>query len=182
MLVQQGSRLTGAAGHWSGSGTINYAYQWYRCDTAGAHCRAIRGATKLGYFQSAKDVGQTLGFAVHATDATGTATAYASIVGPVAAANGMLVAGAQPTVTGTARQGETLQVSNGSWSQPLTAVGYQWQRCNPNGRLCAPIDGATNPTYTAAAADAGHTLLAVVHANAGAVSQDALSTTTAVVS
>ena len=49
-----------------------------------------------------------------------------------------------------------------------TAFGYQWQRCNPNGRLCTPIAGATASTYTVTADDTGHALLAVVHATAGA--------------
>ena len=81
---QQGKQLTGSTGSWSGSGAIGYGYQWYRCDAAGAHCKSVHGATKPTYTLVAKDAGQTLGFAVHATDATGTATAYASLVGPVA--------------------------------------------------------------------------------------------------
>ena len=89
---QQGRQLTGSTGTWSGSGAIGYGYQWYRCDAAGAHCKSVHGATKPTYTLVAKDVGQTLGFAVHATDATGTATAYASLVGPVAAADATLVA------------------------------------------------------------------------------------------
>src|SRR5207237_5900606 len=65
--------------------------------------------------------------------------------------------------------------------QSPTAFGYQWQRCNPNGRLCAPIAGATASTYSATADDSGHRLLAIVHATAGAAAQDALSGATAVV-
>ena len=77
-----------------------------------------------------------------------------------------------------------LQVSSGSWSQPPSALSYQWQRCNSNGRLCTPISGATASSYTAAAADSGHTLLVVVQASlsAGAQQAAALSARTAVVS
>ena len=103
---QQGKQLTGSTGIWSGSGVIGYGYQWYRCDAAGAHCKSVHGATKPTYTLVAKDVGQTLGFAVHATDATGTATAYASLVGPVAAADATLVPTAQPTIAGVASAGE----------------------------------------------------------------------------
>ena len=143
-MVQQ---LTGAAGSWTGSGTISYAYQWYRCDPSGAHCSSIHGATKATYTQVAKDVGQTIGFAVHATDTTGTMSAYASLVGPVAAANATLISTAQPTITGTPKQSQTLQVTNGAWNQTPTSIGYQWQRCNPNGRLCTPVPGATASSY-----------------------------------
>ena len=68
--VEQGSQLTGTAGSWTGSGTIAYGFNWFRCDAAGAHCLSIHGATKPTYTQGAKDAGHTLGFAVHATDPT----------------------------------------------------------------------------------------------------------------
>ena len=130
VVVQQGRQLTGAAGSWSGSGAIKYSYQWYRCDTAGAHCASIHGATSRTYTLGAKDVGKTLGFAVRATDKTGTTNAYASLVGPVAGPTAKLVSIGQPTITGVPKEGQTLQVSAGSWSPAPAAVGYQWQRCN----------------------------------------------------
>ena len=173
--VQQGQQLTGSAGTWSGSGTIQYAYQWYRCDAAGAHCKSIHGATKPTYTQVAKDVDHTIGLTVRATDANATSSAYASLVGPVAAATAKLVSTAQPTVSGTPAAGQALQVTAGSWSQTPTALSYQWQRCNANGRLCTPVTGATGATYTITAADAGHALLAVVQATAGSVLQPTFS-------
>ena len=179
---QQGNQLTGSTGNWSGSGAIGYGYQWYRCDAAGAHCSSVHGATKPTYTLSARDAGHTLGFAVHASDATGTATAYASLVGPVAATDATLVSTSQPTIVGVARQGQTLKVSAGSWNQAPAALTYAWQRCNPNGRLCIPIAGATASTYALTAADAGHALLALVQARANGVSQATLSVATAIVS
>jgi hypothetical protein len=179
---QQGKQLTGSTGNWSGSGAIGYGYQWYRCDAAGAHCSSVHGATRPTYTLVARDVGYTLGFAVHATDATGTATAYASLVGPVAGAAATLVSTAQPTIAGLARQGQTLKVSDGSWNQAPASLTYAWQRCNPNGRLCVPIAGATAATYAVTAADAGHALLTLVQAQAKNVPQATLSVATAVVS
>jgi hypothetical protein len=177
-VIQQGRQLTGAVGSWSGSGTIKYHYQWHRCDTAGAHCKSISGATGRTYTLVAKDVGRTVGFGVRATDKTGTRKAYASLVGPVAGPKAKLVSTGQPTVVGAPEEGQTLQVSAGSWSPTPTTIEYQWQRCNPNGRLCKPLPGATASTYTVTAADTGHGLLAVVHATAGAASQDAVSVAT----
>ena len=55
-------------------------------------------------------------------------------------------------------------------------LGYQWERCNPNGRLCAPIPGATASTYTVDASDPGHALVVVVQALANGVGQPSLST------
>ena len=178
VVVQQGRELTGAVGSWSGSGAIKYAYQWYRCDRVGAQCKSIHGASSRTYTLVAKDVGQTIGFGVRATDKTGTRKAYASLVGPVAGPAAKLVSTGQPTVTGVPREGQTLQVSAGSWSPTPATVEYQWRRCNPNGRLCRAIRGATANTYTVTAGDTGHALLAVVHATAGAASQDAVSVAT----
>jgi hypothetical protein len=179
-VLQQGGVLTGVAGSWSGSGALSFAYQWYRCDGAGAHCKSIHGATGLTYTEVAKDVGSTLGFAVRATDRTGTTSVYASLVGPVAAPAG-LAATAQPGVAGTASPGQAVQVSSGSWSRPPGGFAYQWLRCNANGRLCAPIEGATAASYTVAAADAGHALVASVSATADGTTQATLSTRSAVV-
>jgi hypothetical protein len=177
-IAQQGKQLTGTAGTWSGSGTISYAFQWYRCDPTGAHCKSIHGATRATYTAVAADAGQTITLAVRATDANGTQSAYAGLAGLVAAAGSTVVATAQPAISGSAQQGQTLQVSNGTWSQAAATFTYQWQRCNPNGRLCTPITGATAGTYVVAPADAGHSLLAVVQATAGGVAQATLSTTT----
>ena len=133
-VVQQGQKLNGAAGSWTGSGALRYAYQWYRCDASGAHCKAIRGATAPTYTPVAKDVGQTLGFAVRAHDAVGASTAFASLVGPVAARRRGARLGGPADDHGLATQGQTLQVSTGGWTQTPSAFGYQWQRCNANGR------------------------------------------------
>ncbi len=164
--LRQGSRLTASAGTWSGSGTIAYGYQWSRCDALGAHCSAVRGATRGTYTEVAADVGHTLGLAVRATDSTGTTVVYAPIAGAVAA-SGALAATAQPTSTGTAAVGQVLTVSPGGWTATPDSLAYAWLRCNANGRLCVPIEGAATSSYTVTADDAGHTLVATVAATAG---------------
>ena len=47
-----------------------------------------------------------------------------------------------PVVTGTATQGETLSVTDGTWdpTRPPTSFAYSWQRCS--GADCVSIDGA----------------------------------------
>jgi hypothetical protein len=177
-MAQAGKQLTATTGTWSGSG-ITYGYDWYRCDASGAHCSSIHGATHATYTEVAKDVGQTLAFAVHAANAAGTTAAFTGIVGPVAAASSGLVATAQPSITGSAAQGQTLQAGNGTWTVTPTGFGYQWLQCNANGRLCTPIPGATAATYAVTAADAGHTVVVLVTASTPGVSQGALSTPTA---
>ena len=68
-----------------------------------------------------------------------------------------------PAVTGTAKVGSTLTVSNGTWTGSPTGYTYQWQRCTST-TSCTDITGATNQTYVVHNADAGNKLRAVVTA------------------
>ena len=65
---------------------------------------------------------------------------------------------AAPTISGTARVGETLTAQNGTWSNSPTAFQYQWQRCNATGAACANIAGATAKTHLLTTTDAGRTM------------------------
>ena len=68
-----------------------------------------------------------------------------------------------PAVSGTAAEGEELTATTGTWigSGPIDHT-YQWERCNAAGNGCVPITGATGPTYTPGAEDAGSTIRVVV--------------------
>src|SRR5262249_56749170 len=71
--AQVGQTLTATAGTWKNTPTL--AYQWQRCDSAGANCVPIPGATTLTYVLQATDVGATLRVAETATNTIGSATA-----------------------------------------------------------------------------------------------------------
>jgi hypothetical protein len=64
-----------------------------------------------------------------------------------------------PTITGTARQGETLTAGLGTWSgsEPIS-YSYQWRRCDLTKLNCRSITGATAQSYVLTAADAGATI------------------------
>ena len=57
--AQQGRTLTEAHGSWENEPT-SYSYQWQQCDSKGANCSAISGATSQTYVPVAADVGHTI--------------------------------------------------------------------------------------------------------------------------
>jgi outer membrane protein assembly factor BamB len=73
----QGSMLHGTNGTWTNNPTA-YAYQWQRCNSGGANCIAISGATTSGYAPGPADFGDTLRVAVTASNAGGTSAAATS--------------------------------------------------------------------------------------------------------
>jgi hypothetical protein len=88
---------------------------------------------------------------------------------------------ALPQISGTAKEGDTLTASNGTWSNTPTSFAYQWRRCASDGRACGDITGATNQTYAVAAADVGRTLRVVVTASNADGKDSATSAATDVV-
>ena len=82
--TEEGQLLTASTGTWSNSPTA-YAFQWRRCDSTGAGCAAIAGATAQSYAAGSADVGSTLRVAVTASNAGGAATAESAASAPVAA-------------------------------------------------------------------------------------------------
>jgi hypothetical protein len=88
------------------------------------------------------------------------ATALVAIALPaVATAASPPVSASPPTVSGTAREGQTLTASSGSWGGTLPiSYDYSWQRCDDTGASCKAISGATNATYLLVKADVGSTV------------------------
>ena len=159
----QGHLLSAAPGAWSGTPPIRFAYQWQRCDQAGANCNSILTATTQSYRLAAADVGHTIRVFVTATNASGTGTAVSAPTAVIA--SGVPVNTSPPTISGTARQGQTLTANAGAWSgvHPITFV-FRWHRCDASGAGCVHIEGATGQTYLLTAADAGHTVRVAVTA------------------
>jgi hypothetical protein len=83
--AQDGQTLAGSSGSWSGS-PASYAYQWQRCDSSGAACVAIAGASSFTYAVQTADVGTVLRLAVTASNTAGSATAVSAQTAIVASA------------------------------------------------------------------------------------------------
>ncbi|MFL6030575.1 MAG: hypothetical protein ACJ74D_11140 [Gaiellaceae bacterium] len=82
---RQGQTLTANRGSWGGTQPQTYAYHWRRCNSAGASCVDIPGATGASYVAAADDVGQTLRVRVVARNAIGSRSATSAQTGVVAA-------------------------------------------------------------------------------------------------
>ncbi|HEY3181756.1 MAG TPA: LamG-like jellyroll fold domain-containing protein, partial [Gaiellaceae bacterium] len=177
--AQQGQTLTAGDGSWTDTPT--FGYQWRRCDSAGANCSTIAGATAKTYLLAAADVGSTIRVVVTASNAGGSNSATSA---PTAAVTTPTPAAPQntspPTISGTAQQGQALTANDGSWTDTPT-FGYQWRRCDSAGANCGTIAGATAKTYLLAAADVGSTIRVVVTASNAGGSNSATSAPTAVV-
>jgi len=159
--AQEGQALSTTSGSWSGTTPMAFTYQWRRCDSAGASCSDVTGATAETYAVQSADVDHTLRVQVTATNGAGSGQATSDATQKVTAKPSTAApqSTAAPAISGTATEGQTLTVSNGTWSgtSPI-AYRYEWQRCNAQGVNCAPIAGATASTYTLASADAGNKL------------------------
>ena len=68
-----------------------------------------------------------------------------------------------PVVSGTAKVGQTLTVSNGTWSNSPSGYSYQWQRCS-TATTCTDIANAVGQSYIVRNADGGYRLRAEVTA------------------
>jgi len=148
-----GSTLTASTGTWTGSPAPTFAYQWERCDGAGANCSDIGGATASTYLVAAADAGSTIRVRVTATNAAGSAAATSAQTAAVTAAPANT---ALPTISGLTQVGSTLTATNGTWTGfPAPTFTYQWERCDSAGANCVNIAGATSQSYLLAGADAG---------------------------
>src|SRR5215216_2392129 len=179
---QDGQTLTAAPGSWSGTQPITYADQWQRCDSSGANCAPVSGATSPTYAVTGADVGSRLRVVVTASNSAGSASATSAATTVVQGTATAPVNTSPPTISGTPQDGQTLTAAPGSWrgTQPITYAD-QWQRCDSSGANCAPVSGASSPTYAVTGADVGSRLRVVVTASNSAGSASATSAATTVV-
>jgi len=99
-----------------------------------------------------------------------------------AASSAVPVNTGEPTISGTAQEGETLTATSGTWTSASTlSYAYQWRRCNAQGNGCSNIGGADTSSYLVKHADIGDTLRVRVTAKNADGSAQATSNPTAVV-
>jgi hypothetical protein len=134
----------------------------------------------LTYLVVQADVTSTIRVAVTATNSAGPSTPASSNQTAEVMNASVPVNTALPTITGTAKTGQTLTAGNGTWTESPTSYAYQWQRCDTAGANCSIIAEATKQTYAIAPGDAGSTIrVAVTATNSAGPSSAASSNQTA---
>ena len=172
--------LTSSTGTWSGTPT-SYTYQWKRSATSGGVYSDIVSATSSSYVVTESDVGYYFKVAVVATNGVGSSSPVLSdpttIVVDIAPTNTAI-----PVISGTARTGETLTNSRGSWTSSPTSYTYQWKRATTSGGVYSDIVSATNRTYDVTDADIDKFIkVSVIATNSIGASSAVLSAATSVV-
>src|SRR3954452_19005629 len=170
-VTVDGQTLTADHGSFSGTGPLDYTYQWQRCDAGGTNCVDLPAATGSTYDLVSSDVGGAVRVIVTATNGAGSDSAISSATTEVLALAPTNVT--PPSISGTPLDGHTLTVDPGTWSgtQPID-FGYQWQRCDADGSSCVDILGATGGSYTLVPGDIDHVIqVAVTATNVGGSAQ-----------
>jgi hypothetical protein len=174
---EDGQVLSVSVGSWSGSPT-NYSYRWLRCDSSGAGCAPLSGATASSYRLAPADVGHAVTAVVTASNSAGSADAQAMATSAVSAIAPLSLS--LPSINGSDAIGQILQASPGAWSGTVPlAYGYQWQRCDSSGSACVGLAGATGNSFALTPADLGATMRVLVSASNSAGTTIAASQPTA---
>ena len=176
--ARDGDVLTAVDGVWTGPVDVTTAYEWWRCDPAGANCSQVAGATARSHVLTPADIGLSLRVRIVRTSSGGTTGAFSAPTAPVVAAAPVNVA--LPQISGGAAVGRTLTAAPGTWTgSPTVDFEYQWRRCAPDGSACADIPGAIAATYVATGDDDDASLRVVVRAANAVGSAFATSAATA---
>ena len=179
-----GQVLRSSRGTWTGTAPITYEFRWFRCDGRGASdasdCGRISNAADNTYVLRQADAGFRIRSQVVARNAEGQDTATSNPTSVITAARPVNTT--EPSISGTARVGSTLQANRGEWAgeQPIT-YSFQWLRCNDRGDNCSEISGANDTSYVVRDADTGRTIRVRVTARNDRGSSSAISNPTAVV-
>ena len=128
---------------------VSYGYQWVAGGTD------LGGATGSTYTLTASEQGKTIKVRVSFTDDAGNQESLTSAATDEVAVRPNTSATGLPTISGTARVGETLTVDTSGIADGLTNVSYRYQWVVTDRGAYFDISGETGASYTLVAADRG---------------------------
>jgi len=159
--AQVGQTLAAAVGAWTGSPST-FAFQWRRCDGAGAACAALPGAATSTYVLTPGDIGTTVSLVVTATGKGGSQSATApttavvgaapvpaAVAGPLVAqpgaAGAVVTADGRATVTwqpGSVPDGTAVSLDAGETTPAIAGSGVSLTLSPSQSTLPWPVDVA----------------------------------------
>ena len=104
------------------------------------------------------DVGHTIRYHLVATNAAGTGSIYSNLSDKVVAKGDPPKNIVLPVITGTVAPGNAVHASPGEWAGARRLLRLRVAALRQAGTNCAPITGATSPTYVVDSADSGKSL------------------------
>lgn len=140
-----GEVLDTSDGVWNTSGVVTYTYQWYSGGST------ISGATSSKFTVTSSEVATKITVIVTATTKNGSSTATSAPTAIVYLTGNT----ALPVITGTARVGNLLSTTTGTWLNSPT-ISYNWQRSVDG--IAWVNTGGNASTYTITNDDAGNYL------------------------
>ena len=165
--AQNGQTLTADPGTWSGDQPMTFTYQWRRCNTKGASCANIIGATKKTYEASSVDVGNTLRVRVRAANTTGSSAVVSAPTGVVAPKKSITLDSNQSTavygrtvlLTGALRNGQAGESVTITERRTPVVGGIRTQavatvKTDADGTFSLSVRPAVQAQYTASSGDA----------------------------
>ena len=137
---------------------VSYSYQWVAND--GTSDADIGGATGSTYMLTASEQGQTIQVRVSFTDDAGNEEALTSAATEAVAAKPNSLATGEPSISGTARVGDTLTVDTSGIADAdgLENATFSYQWIGNDGSSDTDIAGATDSGYMLVAGDVGQTI------------------------
>ncbi|KQX74819.1 CHAP domain-containing protein [Aeromicrobium sp. Root472D3] len=162
-----GRSVSASVGSWNPT-PDSYGYQWLLDGSP------VAGATAKTFAPTSSMLGRSL--SVQVSGYRSGSPAVRTVSAPAVVSPGTLTSTVAPSVTGSAKVGQTLTASPGTWSRKDAVLTYQWFSG------ATAVNGATGSTYAARSADAGRALVVQVTATrAGYTSATAVSRPTAAV-
>ena len=132
----EGQTLTVNAGAWLGSTPISHNYQWRRCDSAGANCVDIAGATATTYALTAADVGRAIRVRETATNAYGIGSVDSAATAVITARVGAIAGTVRRAGTNAAIAGAAVKCGNGYSAKTAGDGAYSIPNVAPGSYSC----------------------------------------------